>query len=212
MSDFDRLGEEIRQQFHAAVEDLHPSAELIANVDAIPSGRGALGLFGRLGRRPGRIALALPVPIAAIVAAAVFLFGGSGVTPVSARAITVLPNGEVRVQLSELGDVNAANAVFRRHHIHNMVVVPMTASCPYQKSFTYTADPSMNRPPPPLVTLKPRGLAPGTTVVLAAKSINWHTLVTAFGSFKGQLPTCASVYGTGAGMGNITVPKQTGTK
>ncbi len=152
MTEFERLGKELRQQFHAAVDDLQPSAELTANVDAIPSGHGAVGLLGGLGRRPRRIAFALPVPIAAIVAAVVFLFGGSGVTPSYASAITVLPDGEVRVLLSELGDVGAANAVLREHHIHNMRVVPMTASCPYQKGFNYTADPAMNRPPPPVVT------------------------------------------------------------
>ena len=77
MSDFEQFGEVLRQQLHAIVEDLHPSAELSAAVDALATQRRARSaLLGRLNRK--RIAIAVPVPIAGIAAAAVLLFAGSG--------------------------------------------------------------------------------------------------------------------------------------
>ncbi len=90
MSELEHLAEELRKQLRASVDDLMPSAELTARVEAIPSS-GAAGVRRRLGVRGRRIAFAVPVSIIAIVAAAVTLFGGSNVTPSYAGAILVLP-------------------------------------------------------------------------------------------------------------------------
>jgi hypothetical protein len=199
MSESDQLGEALRERLHAHVEDVKPSAELMATVDAIPSAHtpARRRVLERLKHR--RIALAVPLPIAALAAVAVIVFGASDATTSPAGAIRVLPNGEVRMMLSQLQDVAAANAELRRHHIHNMVVVPMTASCPYH-DWTYTAG-FLN--PSPVTMLLPREIAPGYTVVLAAKDVGHGVLVDAFNRFKGHLPTCASSHGTGPGMGDF---------
>ena len=199
MSEFDRLTEDLRRRLHAAVEDLNPSPELKAGVDGIPSGRGAHGPLGRLGRRPRLVAFALPVPIAAIVVAAVFLLGGSGVSPASAGAILVLPNGEVRVSIGQIMDVASANAELRGHHIHNMVIRPMSASCPASSSMSYAG---VALVPAPRITLTPRTVARGWTIVIAAEKIGPNKIIQAIGRFRGRLPRCISSRGTGPGLGN----------
>lgn len=199
MSEFDHLGQELREELHALVDDLSPSVELMAKVDAIPSGRGALGVLGRLGRRPRRIAFAIPVPIAAIVAAAVFLFGGSSNTPSYAGAILVLPNGEVRVSINQIVNVASANAELRAHGIHNMVVRPMSASCPEHPSMSYLGGALV---PAPRITLTPRTAPRGWTIVLAAKQIGPNLIEQAIGRFRGRLPKCVSSHGSGPGLGN----------
>jgi hypothetical protein len=200
MSEFDQLGEALRKRLHAHVEDVQPSAELMAAVDAIPSAHtpARRRVLERLKHR--RIALALPLPVAALVATAVIVFGASDVSTSPAGAIRVLPNGEVRMMLNQLTDVAAANAELRRHHIHNIVVIPMTASCP-DRNWTYTA--GYLNPDPPVTMLSPREIAPGYTVVLAAKDVGGGVVVDAFNRFKGKLPTCASSHGTGPGMGDL---------
>jgi len=183
MSEFDRLGEALREQLHAIVEDLQPSAELSAAVDALPSARPARpGFLGRLSRR--RIAIAVPVPIAGMVAAAVLLFAGSGPSSSVAGGIVVLPNGSIRVSPTEIANPAAANAVLRRHHIHNVVVVPMTASCPDQ-DWTYTLDGYTvgvrNKYGRTLgaMFLTPSTVPKGSTVVFAAKRANRKMGITA---------------------------------
>lgn len=199
MSEFDHLAQELRQQLHALVDDVSPSAELVAKVNAIPTGHGALGLLGMLRRRPRRIAYVLPLPIAAIVAAVVFLLGGSSVTPSYAGAILVLPNGEVRVSISQIVNVASANAELRAHGIHNMVVRPMSASCPEHPSMSYLGGALV---PPPRITLTPRTATPGWTIVLAAEKIGPNLIEQAIGRFKDRLPKCISSHGTGPGLGN----------
>jgi hypothetical protein len=194
MSDFERFSEELRQQMHAAVDDLHPSPKLVANVDAIPSGRGAIGLLGRLGRNPRRIALALPVPIAAIIVAAMALFGGSGVVTSYADAFRVLPNGDIRVTISELVKVTAANRELREHHISSIVVRPMSDSCPERPSMTYITTTLI---PAPKITLTPRTIERGWTTVLADTQTGPNKIVEAIGRFKGRVPKCVSLHGPG---------------
>jgi hypothetical protein len=201
MSDFDQLGEALGEQLHAIVEDLHPSAELSAAVDALPSKRRARWAFlGRLSRR--RIAIAVPVPIAGIVAA-VLLLAGSGPGPSVAGGLVVLPSGSIRVTPTEIANPAAANASLRQHHIHNIVVVPMTASCAYhdwnyslggytlgyQKKYGRTLG---------AMFLTPSTIPKGYTVVLAAKQVTRESVLTAASRFRGRkLPTCASSHGTG---------------
>ncbi len=194
MTEFERLGKELRQQLHAAVDDLQPSAELTANVDAIPSGHGAVGLLGRLGRRPRRIAFALPVPIAAIVAAA-----RGPVRRVGRHAvIRQRDHGSAQWRgarlLSELGDVGAANAGTPRASHPQHAGRPDDRIMSVPKRLQLHRGSHYESAAAPVVTLTPRTIAPGSTVVLAAKRIGRDTLVrAAFAPFKGKLPTCASV-------------------
>ena len=142
--------------------------------------------------------LAIPASVAAIVAAAVLLFGGSGVAPSYAGAILVLPNGDIRVTVSQLVNVASANTELRAHRIHNMVVRPMSASCPERPSMTYIGSTLV---PAPKVTLTPRTIAPGWTVVLAAKQVGPNKVLEAYGRFRGRVPRCISLHGPGPRVG-----------
>ena len=205
MSEFDQLGEALRKRLHAHVEDVQPSAELMAAVDAIPSAHtpARRRVLERLKRR--RLALALPLPVAALAATAVIVFGAADVSTSPAGAIRVLPNGELRIMLNQLTDVAAANAELHRHRVHNIVVIPMTASCP-DHDWTYTA--TYLKPEAPVTMLSPREIAPGYTVVLAAKNVGGGVVAEAFNRFKGgHLPRCASSHGTGVAAGALLPAK-----
>jgi anti-sigma factor RsiW len=205
MSEFDQLGEALREQLQTIVEDMHPSAELSAAVDALASAPRTRGpLRQRLSRRR-RIAIAVPVPIAALAGAAVLLFGTSGVSSSIAGGIVVLRNGQVRITSTEISEPAVANALLARHHIHNIVVVPMTAACP-NRQFSYLLGIEPNGPNrAPLDTLTPNSGTSGYTIVVAASQKTHTSVLTAFGRFKGTIPTCASSHGTGLGLG-LTVP------
>lgn len=200
MSDFDQLGEALREQLHAVVEDLHPTAELSAAVDALPTQRRTRWSFlGRLSKK--RLAIAVPVPIAAVAAGAVLLFAGSGGSSI-AGGIVVLPKGSIQVFPSQLGDPAVGNAVLRRNQIHNMVVVPMTATCRYHDwSYILGKDLIHGRYSGSMF-LTPSTASKGYTIVIAAKQLTRNYVLTAVNRFKGgKLPTCASSHGTGLGMG-----------
>jgi hypothetical protein len=205
MSDFDQLGETLREQLHAIVEDLHPSGELSAAVDAIRSQpRARWAFLGRLNRK--RIAIAVPVPIAAIAAGAVLLFASSGPSASLAGGIKWLPKGSIQVFPAQLGDPTVANTALRRHHIVNIVVVPMTASCAYHDWSYSLAKDKVRGLYAGSIFLTPRTIAKGYTVVLASKQLTPDYELSAVNRFRGgKLPTCASSHGTGAGMG-INVP------
>lgn len=199
MSEFEYLGEELRQQLHGVVADVTPSAELMAQVDAIPSAHrsGVRKAFERLS--PRRLALAVPLPVAAIVAGVVLLFGG-GAAPSSAGLVTVLPNGEVRLDPTELSNAVVANAILRRHHIHNIVVVPMDASCK-DRDWTYIAGTAR---PASKTLLTPRTGSAAYVSVIAAKQVAADEILTAINRFRGRrLPTCASTRGWGIAMGGF---------
>lgn len=199
MSEFEYLGEELREQLHALVADVGPSAQLMAQVDAIPSAHGSRVRRALDRLSPRRLALAVPLPIAAIVTAVVLLFGG-GAAPSSAGLVTVLPDGEVRLNPTQLGNAAVANAILRRHHIHNIVVVPMNASCT-DRNWTYiagTARPASN------TLLTPKTGAAGYVAVIAAKQVASDEILTAINRFRGgRLPTCASTHGWGVAMGGF---------
>ncbi len=144
---------------------------------------------------------AVPVSIIAIVAAAVTLFGGSNVTPSYAGAILVLPNGEVRVTISQIMDVASANIELRGHHIHNMVVRPMSAACTEHPSMSWLPA-GAAKVPAPRITLTPRTAARGWTIVIAAEQIGPNLIEQAIGRFRGPLPKCISSHGSGPGLGN----------
>jgi hypothetical protein len=204
MSDFAHLGDALREQLHASVGDLHPSAKLSAAVDAIPSAPHARWSFlGRLSL-PKRIAVAIPVPVAGIAVAAVLLLGSSGTAPSIAGGIVALPNGSIQVFPKELSDAAVANRVLRRHHINNIVVVPMNAACRYHDwnySLGYDKVGGLNTTS---IFLTPRTITKGYTVVIAAKQRTADSVLTAVHRFRGgKLPTCASSHGTGLGMGDV---------
>lgn len=205
MSDFEQLGEVLREQLHAIVEDLEPSAELSAAVDALPTRhRSRWAFLGRLSRK--RIAIAVPVPIAAIAAGALLLFAGSGGTSI-AGGIVVLPKGSIQVFPAQLGDPAAGNGVLRRHHIYNIVVVPMTAACRFH-DWSYMLDKDLiHGRYSGSMFLTPSTGAKGYSIEIAAKQLTRNWVLTAVGRFKGgKLPTCASSHATGAAATGPYVP------
>lgn len=193
----DELGEALRAKMQALTEDLTPSAELIRRVDAIPDGKrsGWRRLMPR--RLRPRIFVVVPVPVAALAVLAVIVFGGSDTKLSYGSAMTVLPNGEIRVTIQELMDPKVANADLRRHHIHGFVVVPMAASCS-KSNLSYFG--GLLKPPP--IIYLPRTVPGGGTTVLAAKKIGSNLYETASGRFRAHVPTCVSSHGTGPGLGN----------
>ena len=56
--------------------------------------------------------------------------------------------------------------------------------------------------PAPRITLTPRTVAPGWTIVIAAEQIGPNLIEQAIGRFRGRLPKCISSHGTGPGLGN----------
>lgn len=204
MSEIDHLSDVLRERLHALVADIKPSDELMSSVAAIPATHGRRGLLRRLRRR--RIAIAVPVPIAAIATAAVLMLGGATPTASLGSGITWLPNGDMRLPDSTLEHPAAANADIRRHHVHNFVVVPMTASCP-DRDFSYTAG-YVTPPNWPVNLIIPKGQQKGWIVVQSGTLLGRHEDLTAAGRFRpGHVPRCASTHGWGQGMGDGKVFK-----
>jgi hypothetical protein len=83
------------------------------------------------------VLLIVPVPLIALITALVVLVSGSAV--VTSPAFARMRNGDVRVTIGQLMAVKSANAELRRLHIHNLVVVPMSAGCPLHPSMSYMA-------------------------------------------------------------------------
>lgn len=195
MSELEPLGEALRERLHALVGDLRPSADLLAMVDAIPEVSRRSWLRRQLTKR--RIALTVPVPIAAIATAALLLFGGASPTTSLGNGITWLPNGEVRMNMGEYLHIAEANADLRRHGLHGLVIEPMTDACPY-RNFSYT----MGVGPWPVNLFIPNKSWKGWVIVQAAKKIGRFDL-SAAGRFRpGHVPPCVSSHGWGAGMGD----------
>jgi hypothetical protein len=195
MTEIEYLGDALREQLHTLVADLEPSAALMARVDAIPTAPRPRSWRRWLRRR--RIAFAVPVPAALVGAAAVLAFGAGGASV--ATPVTVLPGGAVRVTDVELFKVAATNALFRKIHVRNYVVVPLTSSC-RNWDMSYTAGPEFRGE---ALRIYPRKLATGWTVVLGIHRLHNGDIEEAFGRFKtGHVATCASSHGWGEGMGS----------
>ena len=203
MTDLDYLGEPLREQLHTLVADVNPSAALLAAIDAIPEteGRRRFGAlrqrFAVLRRR--RLSLVLPVPVAGAAVAIVALLSASNPAPSVGGAVKQLANGEVQVSIQELMNPPVANAIFRRVHLNDIVVVPLTPSCP-NRNMTYTAG---EMKPSPIMFFTRNG-ARGWKVVVGAKRIAKNWAEDAVGRFRGHIPTCASSRGTGAGMSSFS--------
>jgi hypothetical protein len=197
MHDDEHLAELVGDALRRLVKDLEPSAELIARVDAMteaPPRRWRLRSLGSLRRK---LLVAIPAPVVAAVVAVVVLFGGSATVP--AGAFAVLANGGVRVTISQLMGVAAANRQLSKLHIRNMIVVPMTPSCS-NTNMSYMAT---ELHPAPRITLKPTTVRASWTIVLAAKRIAPNVVEMAIGHFTGRIPTCVSSHGTGPAMGSF---------
>ncbi len=85
--------------------------------------------------------------------------------------------------ISQIMDVASANIELRGHHIHNMVVRPMSAACPEHPSMSYMGAAKV---PAPRITLTPRTAARGWTIVIAAEQIGPNLIEQAIGRFRGQ--------------------------
>jgi hypothetical protein len=96
--------------------------------------------------------------------------------------------------------VKPANAELRRLHIHNMFVVPMSASCPLHTSMSYMAALLV---PAPRIKLTPQTIARGWTVIIASEPIGHNRVEQAFGRFHHHyVPRCVSSHGVGPGLGH----------
>lgn len=199
MSEHDHLGVALSEQLHAAVADLNPSPELLASVAAIPGAASRPRMRDRLTRRTA--ALAIPVPVAALAAAVVAILSGANPTPSLGTGVTVLPGGAVRMRDSLLRNAAGANAALRSHHVHNIVIVPMTATCP-DRDWTYSAS---KVPPFTAMLFTPRTIPKGHVSVIAEALVSPGEIVQAGSLFRRteRLPTCASTHGWGVGMGDL---------
>ena len=188
MREYQVLGDALRERLHALVADVNPSADLSERVDAIPSARASVWqrALDRVRRR--RILLVVPVPLAAIAATLVAILGGSP-APTTAGGIMRLPNGFVSVSTEAMMNVAAANAELRHYGIHNIVVVPMTASCPRQAGISYIES---KRYPEQPIRFDPTVLRRGWTSIVAAKVVGRNLLLIASDQFKGHVPNCIS--------------------
>lgn len=194
MSNTDHLGDALREQLHALVAEVKPSTELWASVDAIPETERRFRWRDRLTWR--RLAVTVPVPVAAAVAA-VLAFGGATPTASLGTRITWLPNGQVRMPDVDVARVGFANSVLRRAHFPE-TVIPMTDSC-RDRDWSYSAEYIH----PTIVNLYiPSKELKRWVVLEAAEQVGPNELMMAVGRFRrgSHLPTCASSHGWGAGV------------
>lgn len=206
MSELEDLSGTLRAQLHALVIDLNPSDELWTRIEAIPDTEVRPRLRRRLTRR--RLALTLPLPIAAITASAAFIFGGAAPSASFGSGVTWLPNGDVTIQQIVLTHPARANAVLRRAHFP-AVVIPMTASCPYHH-FSYNLEPV--HPSAVGFYSRARKIDRNYVAVQAAKVVAPNKLLVA-GLARvpvGHVPPCASSRGHAANAapsGGAVLPK-----
>lgn len=191
----DELGDVLRDALRAHVRHIQPSRNLIDRVEQIGAAPGPTRLSSRR-----RLLAAIPIPIAAAIAAVIIALGGSEVTP--SFAVIAKPGGEVFVTIHDLSGVAGANAELRRLGVP-AVVVPMTTNCRSRVALTYLGVRTQS------VRLSPSTVPPHTTILLAARQIASNKVEMAFGSVTGTPPTCVSANGTGPGLGAFS-PSQAG--
>lgn len=198
MSELENLGDALRGQLHGLVSDIDPSDALWAMVEAIPEAATRPRLRDRLVRRPmrltrRRLALTLPLPVAAVASTAAMVIGGATPSTSFGTGVTWLPNGDVNMAQIVVTHPARANAVFRRVGFP-AVAIPMTDSCPYHRGFTY----EVMRAHPSPVTLyeRARRIDHRYVTVQAAKLIGPNRLLVAEASGTvGRVPPCASSHG-----------------
>jgi hypothetical protein len=194
MTELEDLSGALRGQLRAMVTDLNPSEELWAKIDAIPETEARPRLRERLTRR--RLALTLPLPVAAIAASAALVFGGAAPSASFGNGVTWLPNGDLTIQQIVLTHPARANAVLRRAHFP-MVVIPMTTSCPYHR-FTYNVEPV--HPPAVGFYTRPQTIDRRYVAVQAARLLAPNKLLVAgmANVAVDHVPPCASSRGQAA--------------
>jgi hypothetical protein len=192
----EELGEALRSEMRALTDKLHPSARLIEQVQAIETRRRSrLSRWLSVPRR--RVMIAIPVPAVAVIATVIVLFSGS---TAAISAITLLNNGNIRVTIGQLMGVKSADAELQSLGIHNMVVVPMSASCPLHPSMSYFAGGLI---PAPKITLTPEKVSSAWTIVIAAEKIGPDKVENAIGRFRHHnVPRCVTSHGVGPGLGH----------
>jgi len=193
----DELGAMLREALLASVSELEPSDRLWAEVDAYP----ARTVRSRSRSRRVRTRRFLPVVtvgVAAIFAVVLFALGRATVSP--SYAVTVQSDGAVRVTLSELSGISGVNARLRRLGVP-VVVVRIIDGCRTHVSMSYFAGAIH---PAPRITLMPREIAKGTTVLLGAKSIGPNTVEMAIGRVKGPAPACVAPGDSGPGLASLS--------
>jgi hypothetical protein len=193
----DELGAALGERLQEGVRDVSPSGDLLAALEKIADARGSRSPRSLTRRLRGRILIAVPVPVAALIAAAVLILSGSQAAP--SYAVTLEPDGSVHVTINQITGVAAANARLRQLSIHTIVVVPMSATCTSHPDLSYMG---VAKRPAPDVRLIPTRLPPDTTIILAAEQIGPNKVEMAFGRITGGAPPCVSSRGTGPGLGN----------
>jgi hypothetical protein len=186
--DEELLGQAMRDELHALVADLNPSADLVARVEALAS--DSASLWGRALQRVRRrrILISVPIPLAALAATLVAVLGG-GSAPVTARGLTILPNGAIRLSVDEEMDVAGTNAELRHYGFRNIIIVPFTASCPRNPDLQYLDEKLY---PAPQIT-EPKAIRPGYIRIIGARIIGKNLVQEGFGQFKqGHAPNCLS--------------------
>ena len=197
MMDDEDLERALSRRLHALVDDLTPSNELTEAVHGIPGGRRSR-LRHVLSRRVlsrWRV-VAIPAPVAAVVAAVLVLLGGS--PAVASYVLAVERDGSVNVTINEVTGVAEANARLRQLGIRTIVIVPMSKRCPAHPQMSYMG---VAKRPAPRIRLVPTHLPPRTTIVLAAEQIGVRKIELAVGRVEGAVPACVSSDGTGPGLG-----------
>ncbi len=200
MPDDGVLAGALRIAMRALTADIEPSQRLLAEIAAIGlDRRSALAGRAHAGLRRGArgLLVVLPVPVVGVIAGVLILFTGATVAP---SAFALLGNGNIRVTIGQLIGVRAANAQLRRLGVGTIAVVPMSASCQRHPSVTYMVPASLS--PSPRITLTPRTVVSGWTIVLAAAKLGHDTVQIAVGRFRHhRIPRCVSLYPPPAGTG-----------
>ena len=193
----DELGRLLRDRLQARLRNIEPSPELRHSVDRIGQSRidRIRRAVGRMVRR--RLLAVVPIPVAAVIAALIFLLGGSTVTP--SFAVVTGPGDAVLVTINDLSGVAGANARLRQLHVP-AVVVPMTTNCPNRVSLTYLGVRNQS------VRLTRRPLSHGTMILLAARQTGPNKVEMAFGRIIGKPPACVSANGSGPGLPGSAEP------
>lgn len=186
----DELGQALHRKLHALAGEIAPSQALMDAILDEPSRQSSVP--GRWIKPRPLAAVVVTIAIVAVAVVVALSAGGS------ARAFAVIrhPDGSVTVTIRGLIGIRGANARLRELGIP-AVVVPITAACPNHLPVSYTG---VNERPVPTIRLVPREVAPGATVVLAARQVGTNLVEMALSKTTGRPPRCVSSRGVGPGL------------
>jgi hypothetical protein len=191
----EELGVALSEALHGLVGDVEPSAALLERVFTnphapAPKSRSATS------RRLRRGAFAsVPVGIAAAIATAVIVLGGSSVT--ASFAVTSGSDGSITITIDDLTGVGGANARLRELGVP-VVVVAVSATCTTHLDLSYIGT---SEQPEPSIRLIPSEIPAGSTVVLAASQNRANNVEMEIGSVTGSPPSCVSPASAEVGSG-----------